>query len=86
MVYWHDWQRPVATEAIETTGPCLLCSRAHMRGIIGPPVWEVAAAKDTRVEQDSQILFGPFRFDQTRQRLWQGPRDMRIRAKTLAVL
>jgi DNA-binding winged helix-turn-helix (wHTH) protein/predicted ATPase len=51
-----------------------------------PSCLGVAAAKDTRVEQDSQLLFGPFRFDQTRQRLWQGPRDMRIRAKTLAVL
>ena len=38
------------------------------------------------MEQDQQILFGPFRFDRTLQRLWQGSRDIRIRSKTLAVL
>ena len=35
---------------------------------------------------DQQIIFGPFRFDQTTQRLWQGPREIRLRARTMAVL
>ena len=35
---------------------------------------------------DQQIIFGPFCFDRTTQRLRQGPREIRLRAKTLAVL
>ena len=38
--------------------------------------------KDTRMEQDHQILFRPFRFDRTLRRLWQGSRAIRIRSKT----
>ena len=38
------------------------------------------------MEQEQQILFGPFRFDRALQRLWQGSRDIRIRSKTLAAL
>jgi DNA-binding winged helix-turn-helix (wHTH) protein len=38
------------------------------------------------MERESPIIFGPFRFDQTTQRLWQGRREIRLRAKTLAVL
>ena len=35
---------------------------------------------------DQQIIFGPFCFDRTAQRLRQGSREIRLRAKTLAVL
>ena len=35
---------------------------------------------------DQQIIFGPFCFDQTAQCLRQGPREIRLRARTLAVL
>ena len=35
---------------------------------------------------DQQIIFGPFCFDQTAQCLRQGPREIRLRAKSLAVL
>ena len=35
---------------------------------------------------DQQIIFGPFCFDRTAQCLRQGPREIRLRAKSLAVL
>jgi DNA-binding winged helix-turn-helix (wHTH) protein/predicted ATPase len=38
------------------------------------------------MEPEHQIVFGPFCFDCTTQRLWQGPREIRLRARTLAVL
>ena len=38
------------------------------------------------MEPDQQIVFGPFCFDRTTQRLWQGPREIRLRARTRAVL
>src|SRR5262245_12622636 len=38
------------------------------------------------MEQEQQIVFGPFRFDRTTQGLWHGPREMRLRPRTLAVL
>ena len=38
------------------------------------------------MEPDQQIIFGLFRFDRTTERLWQGLREIRLRAKTLAVL
>ena len=38
------------------------------------------------MEPEQQIVFGPFRFDRTAQRLWQGSREIRVRARTLAVL
>jgi DNA-binding winged helix-turn-helix (wHTH) protein len=38
------------------------------------------------MEREPQIIFGPFRFDRTIPRLWQGQRDIRLQAKTLAVL
>ena len=30
---------------------------------------------ETRLEPEQQIVFGPFRFDRTTQRLWQGQRE-----------
>ena len=38
------------------------------------------------MEPELQIVFGPFRFDRTTQSLWQGPREIPLRARTLAVL
>jgi DNA-binding winged helix-turn-helix (wHTH) protein/tetratricopeptide (TPR) repeat protein len=38
------------------------------------------------MEPESQIVFGPFHFDHTTQRLWQGPREIHLRARTRAVL
>jgi DNA-binding winged helix-turn-helix (wHTH) protein len=38
------------------------------------------------VASDQQIIFGPFCFDRTAQCLRQGPREIRLRAKSLAVL
>ena len=38
------------------------------------------------MEPEPQIVFGPFRFDRTTQRLWQGSREIRLRARALAVL
>src|SRR5882672_7275807 len=38
------------------------------------------------MEPEQQIVFGPFRFDRTTQHLWQGQREIRLRAKTLGVL
>jgi DNA-binding winged helix-turn-helix (wHTH) protein/predicted ATPase len=35
---------------------------------------------------EQQIVFGPFRFDRTMQSLWQGTQEIRLRARTLAVL
>jgi len=35
------------------------------------------------MEPEQQIVFGPFRFDRTTQHLWQGQREIRLRAKTL---
>jgi hypothetical protein len=31
---------------------------------------------ETRLEPEQQIVFGPFRFDRTTQRLWQGQRSV----------
>ena len=38
------------------------------------------------MEPEQQIAFGPFRFDRTTQRLWQGNQEIRLRARTRAVL
>ena len=38
------------------------------------------------MEPEQQIVFGPFRFDRTTQRLWQGQREIGLRARTMAVL
>jgi DNA-binding winged helix-turn-helix (wHTH) protein len=38
------------------------------------------------MEPEPQIVFGPFRFDRTTNRLWQGPRNLGLRARTGAVL
>jgi DNA-binding winged helix-turn-helix (wHTH) protein/predicted ATPase len=38
------------------------------------------------MEQDQQIVFGPFRFDRTTQCLWHGVREIRLRPRTRAVL
>jgi DNA-binding winged helix-turn-helix (wHTH) protein len=41
---------------------------------------------ETRMEPEQQIIFGPFCFDRTTQRLWQGQREIGLRARTMAVL
>jgi DNA-binding winged helix-turn-helix (wHTH) protein len=38
------------------------------------------------VEQDRQIVFGPFRLDLTTGRLWRGEREIGLRTRTRAVL
>lgn len=38
------------------------------------------------MELQQQIAFGPFRFDRATQRLWQGNQEIRLRARTRAVL
>jgi predicted ATPase len=38
------------------------------------------------MEQEQQIVFGPFCFDRTTQCLWHGPHEMRLRPRTRAVL
>jgi DNA-binding winged helix-turn-helix (wHTH) protein len=38
------------------------------------------------MEPEPRIVFGPFRFDRTTQRLWQGPREIHLRSRTRAVL
>jgi DNA-binding winged helix-turn-helix (wHTH) protein len=46
----------------------------------------IVSEKELGVEPDQQIVFGPFCFGRTTQRLWQGPREIRLRARTWAVL
>ena len=46
----------------------------------------VVSEKELCVGSDQQIVFGPFCFDRTTQRLWQGQREIRLRARTRAVL
>lgn len=38
------------------------------------------------MEPELQIVFGPFHFDRTTDRLWQGPQPIELRARTRAVL
>ena len=38
------------------------------------------------MEQDQQIVFGPFRFDRTTHGLWHGARALHLRARTQTVL
>ena len=42
-------------------------------------------AMETRLDPKQPIVFGPFRFDRMPPRLWQGQREIRLRARTLAV-
>src|SRR5262245_60234247 len=41
---------------------------------------------EVRVDENHSLIFGPFRFDCTRDRLWRGQQAIELRAKPLAVL
>jgi DNA-binding winged helix-turn-helix (wHTH) protein len=45
-----------------------------------------SADEGTGVEQERQIVFGPFRLDLTAGRLWRGAQEIGLRARTRAVL